>query len=371
MTALSIQAINFRGETAAHTSAELYRDTRWQHDPLKADSLQSRLLESACAYSQRKNYLNALNSVPPSFLDTPSIGREPVRVAALAPFASVAQLMLMHSTDIVCVYDQKGAFVDIITERDLLQIGYPEVDPELRVIDLCRPERHFFCCNDGSSLLQVLRQMEECRHVLITDRDQKPFEVSGTISQRDICNYLVEALEVAVGSQNGNPFPIEDQKIFEIIYGNTVGNLMRTRDDLVLVSSGDTIRKTIDGLNFANLGAALIVDSDHRPIGIFTEQDLARRVFFGSKLDEVPVGAAMTPFDPHSPGHLTRENFLFDAMVTLKDLNARQVVVVDERQDVAGILCQTQIRKYLLDELNALIQTSSFSYQHWNYSGGR
>ena len=94
-----------------------------------------------------------------------------------------------------------------------------------------------------------------------------------------------------------------------------------------------TFRETVGGLTEAKAAVALIVSDVGRIEGILTEQDIVRRVAFRASPD-APVTDVMT-----RPVRTVRgDDFLYQAIATMRRHRFRHIPVVDERGRAAGVV---------------------------------
>ena len=94
-----------------------------------------------------------------------------------------------------------------------------------------------------------------------------------------------------------------------------------------------TFRETVGGLTEAKAAVALIVSDVGRIEGILTEQDIVRWVAFRASPD-APVTDVMT-----RPVRTVRgDDFLYHAIATMRRHGLRQLPVVDERGQAAGVV---------------------------------
>ncbi|MDD9924363.1 MAG: DUF294 nucleotidyltransferase-like domain-containing protein [Rhodospirillaceae bacterium] len=99
------------------------------------------------------------------------------------------------------------------------------------------------------------------------------------------------------------------------------------------VAPQTTLRETVGGLTKAKAAVALIVSDAGRIEGILTEQDIVRRVAFRASPD-APVTDVMT-----RPVRTVRgDDFLYHAIATMRRHGLRQLPVVDERGQAAGVV---------------------------------
>jgi CBS domain-containing protein len=103
----------------------------------------------------------------------------------------------------------------------------------------------------------------------------------------------------------------------------------------------------------ADIGSVVVVD-DSKPIGIFTERDLVKRI--GEKLENLclTMSRAMTkPLITISPSAT-----VWDALVLMGKFNIRRLPVIQDKR-LAGIVTERDIFRLILKEQTVLLETFS------------
>ncbi|BAN90623.1 CBS domain-containing protein [Aeropyrum camini] len=88
--------------------------------------------------------------------------------------------------------------------------------------------------------------------------------------------------------------------------------------------------------------AAVVVDQDNRPIGIFTERDVVRVVATGGSLD-APVEEYMT----RNPAVVRDSESLTKALALMLERRVRHLPVVDHEGRLVGIITASSITEVL------------------------
>lgn len=131
------------------------------------------------------------------------------------------------------------------------------------------------------------------------------------------------------------------------------------RPDPVTVPLEATVRTTLERMDRARSGLVVVVDAQGRvPLGVFTLEDLVRRVALpGIPLDE-PVATVMTSglitVAPQASAH--------QAVLTMARHGVRHLVVVDGAGALAGIVSQEEIfglQRAGVDEVSEVIRSAA------------
>ena len=111
----------------------------------------------------------------------------------------------------------------------------------------------------------------------------------------------------------------------------------------VTVSSDDKLRDVIKAMQAANLGCAIVVDDDQKPVGMFTESMLTQ-IVFDDVLDD--------PISKHAADRWPQIS-LTDPIVSVLEAmevkNIRLMSVIDEEGKVAGVAGQKGLMEYIAD----------------------
>ena len=115
--------------------------------------------------------------------------------------------------------------------------------------------------------------------------------------------------------------------------------------DPVLVKPSETIRKVIRRLRDAQLGCAILVDEQQKPVGMFTECMVTQLVATHPESIDDPV-------EQHAAKRWPQVN-LDDNIISVLDAldlkNTRFLSVVDEDGKVAGVTGQKGLMEYIAD----------------------
>ncbi len=117
------------------------------------------------------------------------------------------------------------------------------------------------------------------------------------------------------------------------------------------LSPGASVRELVEALARERASSAVVVDEAGRPLGILTEQDVARRIAF-RLAPETPVEAVMsTPVVS-----IDECDYLFHAVAFMRRRGLRHIPVLDASGAVTGMLAQHDAIAYLAGQTMALIE---------------
>lgn len=105
------------------------------------------------------------------------------------------------------------------------------------------------------------------------------------------------------------------------------------------VTRESTIRQVVETMNTIKIGSMIIVDDEHKPVGIFTLSDVLKRIVMpGTALDE-PIAGIMTP-DPHT---LPLSSTAYDAALAMATYGVRHVLAVDDGGRLKGVVSERDL----------------------------
>jgi CBS domain-containing protein len=120
---------------------------------------------------------------------------------------------------------------------------------------------------------------------------------------------------------------------------DTVGEIM-TRD-VVTVSPADTVERAVRTMVEREIGS-VVVARGGRPVGVFTERDLTRRILDDRGLLEREVGDVMASPPISAPPEMQ----IADAFDLLNERNIRRLVIVEEDR-LAGIVTERDLLRWV------------------------
>lgn len=113
------------------------------------------------------------------------------------------------------------------------------------------------------------------------------------------------------------------------------GDIMRSGDDLVVISPDLAIREVIARMTKARAGAVVVVAEDGTLAGIFTQGDFARAFQSGgTEVGAEAVGDRMT----RNPKHVHRDKLVGEVLRLLEDHRIDDLVVIDDARQPVGMI---------------------------------
>lgn len=127
----------------------------------------------------------------------------------------------------------------------------------------------------------------------------------------------------------------------------------------ILVSPETTVRQTIEIMNQAGIGSALI-GSEKQLLGIFSERDVMTRVVLSPAVLEQPVSSLMTA----NPECLPGDAQVSDAINLMISGGFRRVPVLDAWGKAIGVLSMRNCMQYIADQFpEAILNAAPFGHE--------
>ncbi len=122
-------------------------------------------------------------------------------------------------------------------------------------------------------------------------------------------------------------------------------------DKIVSVSSDTPVKEALQRMKEANIGAVLVI-AEEKPVGIFSERDLAREL---AAYDEFPLSTPVEKLMTAPLITVTPMTPIETCMAMMTDKRVRHLPVVDEER-LAGIISIGDVVKGLLTSKDSTIR---------------
>jgi CBS domain-containing protein len=145
-----------------------------------------------------------------------------------------------------------------------------------------------------------------------------------------------------------NEYELEEQQLGEAILGATIRDLEPRA--AAMVKESTSIKEAIQLMLERNL-AAVLVERDGNPVGIFTERDVLRRVIRTGIDQERPVEEVMTP----DPEFLSPEDSIAFALNRMVVGGYRNIPIRGGQDKPPALLSQLEVVAYIVSVLPARV----------------
>lgn len=117
----------------------------------------------------------------------------------------------------------------------------------------------------------------------------------------------------------------------------------------IVVNPHDPVQLAVEKMCAAGVGAVVVVDEENRPVGIFTERDLMRRLVRpGLDPREISMSEVMT----RDPLIAPQEMEASEAFEFMTDKHFRHLPITDHCGRLQGILSVRHLMRHLVENLS-------------------
>lgn len=124
----------------------------------------------------------------------------------------------------------------------------------------------------------------------------------------------------------------------------SVRDVMRTGDRIATVGDRHTVLDSVNAMNRARSGAAVVLDDQGHLLGIFTQGDFVRHYQKDDQLGRRPVGEVMTA----SPITIRDDRLAVEAVRIFEKHQIDDLVVIDEKRRLLGVVDAQDLARFRL-----------------------
>jgi arabinose-5-phosphate isomerase len=157
---------------------------------------------------------------------------------------------------------------------------------------------------------------------------------SSTTSMLVLCDALAMVLLEARGFQAEDFAKLHPGGSLGRALLTRVSDVMRSGDQLALISPQSTVSSALQAMTKARSGAAVVVQSDGSLAGVFTHGDFVRAFQMDHAISELPVSQFMT----HQPISIRADKLAAEVLATLEKARIDDLVVLDEKGHPVGMV---------------------------------
>ncbi|MEJ7740547.1 MAG: CBS domain-containing protein [Chitinophagaceae bacterium] len=141
----------------------------------------------------------------------------------------------------------------------------------------------------------------------------------------------------------------------------TVKHILQNKGNAVYTVSPDTcVYDALETMEDKNLGSMIVVDTDGKLFGIFTERDYARKVILkGRSSRETNVRDIMT----ERVVYVNPDTKIEECMQLMTNKNIRHLPVLD-KEELVGVISIGDLVKYIINEKDFIIQNLEHYITH-------
>ncbi len=131
------------------------------------------------------------------------------------------------------------------------------------------------------------------------------------------------------------------------------------RRDPVTATGEESLRDVAKRMDAAGTGSIVVVDEDHKPIGIVTDRDLALGVVRGRwNADTMMIAEVMH----QPPVTITENSALGVALIFMRRHHLRRIPVVDDADRLVGIVALDDLLQLVSSELADVAEAVRFQF---------
>lgn len=157
---------------------------------------------------------------------------------------------------------------------------------------------------------------------------------SSTTSMLVLCDALAMVLLEARGFQAEDFAKLHPGGSLGRALLTRVADVMRSGDQLALISPESTVSAALQAMTKARSGAAVVVQPDGSLAGVFTHGDFVRAFQMDHAISELPVLQFMT----HQPISIRADKLAAEVLATLEKARIDDLVVLDEKGRPVGMV---------------------------------
>lgn len=157
---------------------------------------------------------------------------------------------------------------------------------------------------------------------------------SSTTSMLVLCDALAMVLLEARGFQAEDFAKLHPGGSLGRALLTRVSDVMRSGDQLALISPQSSVSSALQAMTKARSGAAVVVHSDGSLAGVFTHGDFVRAFQTDHAISELPVSEFMT----REPISIRADKLAAEVLATLEKARIDDLVVLDERGHPVGMV---------------------------------
>jgi CBS domain-containing protein len=133
----------------------------------------------------------------------------------------------------------------------------------------------------------------------------------------------------------------------------TVRDVLQMKGHAVyFIQPDNTVFEALSVLVDKNVGALVVLNQDGKVIGIFSERDYARRVILkGRASKDTLIKEIMT----EHPFTVNESNSIEECMVKMTDKHIRHLPVINDHDQLIGMISIGDVVKYIIDEQQYII----------------
>jgi diguanylate cyclase (GGDEF)-like protein/PAS domain S-box-containing protein len=227
---------------------------------------------------------------------------------------SLVETMKLYNISSIVIIDDMNHPVGLVTETDIVKIvaTHQEIK-NLKIKDLITAKK-LFTQNKNVDIYNAFEIMQNNghRHIVVTDEENK---ICGVATQSDFLKYLDSDLLTKM------------KVIKDVMIQN-----------IITIKKYDTLEDAATLMVENKISSLVVLDGNNIPIGMVTERDMVK--FASESMQEILIEKVIGKV-LHT---LTPDDFLYDALLIMKEFKIRRVVIVEDKT-LVGLITRNDILK--------------------------
>ena len=250
--------------------------------------------------------------------------KEIVKISVDKSLADAIEKMSSANIRTIVVEDTKNKVHHILTTTILLGYKLSKLDKKTSLSNLDIVEAKSL--DKNLNLLSVLNYIDSTNeYMVILDRDN----LVGIVSYTDIINNIDPQL---------------------LMKRQNVASLIHQFRAITTNKNASTFQ-VIELMKHNNSDSVIVVDDDNKPKGIFTTKDFIDIIHHDYDLSKPIKNHMNTPVDT-----LENSTTIEDAISFIKEKHYKRIVVVDENNEISGVITQKELLKVVYNKWIELIK---------------
>jgi PAS domain S-box-containing protein len=234
------------------------------------------------------------------------------------PISEAIYLMGKEEINCIIVSEDKKP-IGIFTEKDALRVLHDGYSLERRISEVMTSPILSVMLDTNIHEVHVMLEKHNIRHLVVVEEGGS---IAGVVTISDIIQNL------------SAEYLLELKDVSRLITRNVV-----TCQKEILLS--EAIRKMVE-LSIS----CIVVEEDKKPIGILTERDVARLFHRKKQIKKLQIGGVMSkPVQTITPN-----TTVYDTTKIMLENRIRRLIVINEKEEICGIITQSDITKRLWEK---------------------
>ncbi|MEA2049257.1 MAG: diguanylate cyclase [Campylobacterota bacterium] len=223
----------------------------------------------------------------------------------------------------VIISDEKDRYY-IFTTSDAIEFKIQNISIEKKLSDIIL--NRIKTIDSSISVLEIINQENDSNEYMLIMKDDKVF---GILSKTDIVNNM-------------------DPKV--LMKKQTIGKIILQYKAISIFQDEATVN-AIKLMKYQDIDSVIIIDTNHKPVGIFTTKDFLNLMNSCSDLNK-PVRSFMS-----SPLETVNYDIkIFEAIEFIREKHFKRLIVTDNENKIKGVITQSELLRIVNNKWMEIIK---------------